>query len=54
MRSGGHRRGTSLGSLSNRGSAVSYLADVKIRGDHIDNFNDVIAARRIVVLYDAN
>ncbi len=51
---GGNSRGPSLGSLSNRGSAVNYLAGVKIPGDQIDNFNDAIGAGRVVVLYDAN
>ena len=51
---GGNSRGPSLGSLSNRGSAVNYLAGVKIPGDQIDNFNDAIGAGRVVVLYDAS
>uniref|UniRef100_E6QHI3 Uncharacterized protein n=1 Tax=mine drainage metagenome TaxID=410659 RepID=E6QHI3_9ZZZZ len=51
---GGNSRGPSLGSLSNRGSAINYLAGVKIPGDQIDNFNDAIGAGRVVFLYDAN
>lgn len=51
---GSGSRGPSLGSLSNRGSAVNYLVGVKIPGDQIDNFNDAIEAGRLVALYDAS